>query len=107
MTGTGQKVQPRWRRLKNWGELAHCTRVRIQWPKANALLSSAPANRPLDAHDHLPDWKAAEPETRPELFEWREGVPTEADERCRRMRLDSGAVVDLPGTLAAFEGWLR
>jgi hypothetical protein len=95
----GYPAPKRWRRLKSWKELPRCDRVRVLWPKRDSLDSKAPVG-------FVTQWnpvvaRAADPEVRPELFEWREGQNL-GD---RKVELDGGSVVDLP-SLAGFEGWL-
>jgi len=102
-----QKAPPRWRRLANWGELSRCEKLRIRWPKRDALMGGAPRNAALVAASDgeiapTEGYTPCEPETRPDKFEWREGVPSEG----RKVELDGGGVVDLPSKLAAFEGYL-
>jgi hypothetical protein len=107
MTGLGYAPAPEWRRLKNWGELARCQKVRVYWPRPAALMSKAPRSDWVATEkgcvNPLEGYKAAEPQERPELFEWREGVPVPEE---RKVRLADGSVLALPKALGDFEGFL-
>jgi hypothetical protein len=105
VTGLGFAAAPQWRQLRNWAELARCQKVRIHWPKRDALMSGAPRKEFAKIEEYvnpLEGYKASEPQVRPELFEWREGVPRTG----RKVELDGGVVLDLPKALGDFQGLL-